>query len=129
MDYFNLDANLHTTTSTTVGPNSHLSQILPPASEEAGSHLMGDTWVNPWGVITPPSPVDFTSNQTNSGEHCGHRLVDFGLTHGLQIRGSQPRTRPSSPATAKHRTNTPASTSQRFKQTLSQSACQTGMGL
>ena len=91
MDYFNLDANLHTTTSATVGPNSRLSQIWPPVNEEVSGHLMSDTWGNPGGVVAPPPPVDFTLNQMNSGEHRGHRLVDFCLTHGLQICGSKPQ--------------------------------------
>ena len=75
MDYFNLDANLHPITSATVGFNQDLPQILPLGNEEAGSHHTGDTRVIPWGVIAPPSPVESTLNQTNFGEHRGHRLV------------------------------------------------------
>ena len=65
MDYFNLNADLY---YATVGSNPHL-QTLPPVD------------------------VGFTTNQTDSGEHCGHRLVDFGLTHDIQTRGgSRPQT-------------------------------------
>ena len=88
MDYFNLDADFHHITSAAVGFNPYPSQILSPVNEEASGHLMSDTWVNPGGVVAPPSPVDLTLSQTNFGEHIGHRLVGFGLTHGLQIRGS-----------------------------------------
>ena len=77
MDYFSLDADFYPITSAAVGFEPYLSQILPPANEEASSHLTGNTWANPWGVIAPPSPVELTLNQTNFSEHSGHRLVSF----------------------------------------------------
>ena len=90
MAYFNLNADLYPVTSATVGFNTR-TQALPPVNEEASGHLMGDTWA---GVTAPPSPtVGFTMNQTDLGEHRGHRLVDFGLTHGLLRRDPARRLR------------------------------------
>ena len=70
MDCFNLNADLHPITSATVGFDPHPQTPLP-ANEETGGGLMG---VNPWGMIAPFPPVNFTWNQTDFGEHRGYRL-------------------------------------------------------